>query len=156
MNSWWRTLTLWASSSSLPTAAAEPPPHACECTRVQTQAASPSAAPAGGCCSPRALVVVVDELPRRTCRWSTLPWGCPRRAPSPRKGRRPEPLGGAARWPKLHAVPARGSGRRRRLPPRPRARRTGGRSAPSSPSRERRGKRRKGLGFHGAALSRWS
>ena len=38
--------------------------------------------------------------------------GTPARAPSPRKGRRPEPLDRAARWPKLHAVPARGAGRR--------------------------------------------
>ena len=89
-------ITLWVSWSSLATAVSEPPPDACGCTRAETRATSPSAAPAGGCCSPRALVVVGDQPLRRILALVVdADARSAARAPSATrhaKGHRPEPL----------------------------------------------------------------
>ena len=111
----------------------------------------PSAAPASGCASSCAcrrwrhaaspdLVLVVEADA-----------GTLARAPTPRIGRRQEPLDGAARCPKLHAVPTRGPGRRRLLLPWSR-----GASRRRSLSRRRSGaEKRKGKGIRVRGTSPW-
>jgi hypothetical protein len=65
---------------------------------------------------PRALVAVEGRRGAGLALAIDAVAGTPARARSPRAGRRSEPLDRAARWPKLHATPARGTGRRRSPP----------------------------------------